>query len=102
MKNNKKVQLKILKKGLTYEQARTALLETGAMITRPDWKGYHFRYFENYGIRLANGDIVLNPKEILDTDKKDWMIVDTNDKNEIEMVYIKIERLLKNLNNIKE
>lgn len=94
MKKVKKVELHILKKGLTYEQAKHALLETGAIITRPEWKGYHFRYFENYGIRLANGKVILNPKEIYDTDKKDWMIVDIYDEDEIEMVFRKVEKIL--------
>lgn len=96
MKKTKKVELHILKKGLTYEQARTALEEKGAMITRPEWKGYHFRYFENYGIRLANGEVILNPEEIYDMDKKDWMIVDIYDADEIEMVFKKVEKALGN------
>lgn len=89
---NKKVELIILKKGLTYEQALNALVEEGAIITRPVWKGYHFRYFENYGIRLANGEVILNPDEVYGKDKKDWMIVDIKDDEEIEMVYKKIKR----------
>lgn len=95
MKKTKKVELIILKKGLTYEQALDALLEEGAIITRPEWKGYHFRYFKNYGIRLANGEVIMNPEEIYDTDKKDWMIVDIQDFDEVEMVFKKIEKILK-------
>lgn len=95
---NKKVELIILKKGLTYEQALNALEEKGSIITRPEWDGYHFRYFENYGIRLANGEIILNPEEVYDTDKKDWMIVDIHDVDEIEMVFRKVEKILNKLN----
>ena len=92
---NKKVELIILKKGLTYEQALNALREEGAIITRPKWKGYHFRYFENYCIRLASGKVLVNPEEIYDTDKKDWMIVDIQDFDEVEMVFEKLEKILK-------
>ena len=95
MKKTSTVELIILKKGLTYEQALDALESEGAIITRPEWKGYHFRYFNNYGIRLANGEVILNPKEVYDKDKKDWMIVDIQDDKEIEMVYQKIKKLEK-------
>lgn len=94
MKKTNKVELIVLKKGLTYEQALNALLEDGAIITRPEWEGYHFRYFENYGIRLANGEVIMNPEEVFDTDKKDWMVVDIKDEKEIEVVYKKIVEIL--------
>lgn len=84
------MEMIILREGLTYEQALDALKNQGAIITRPVWKGYHFRYFEHYGIRLESGEIILNPDEIYDTDKKDWMIVDIRDEREIKAVYKKI------------
>ena len=37
------MEMTILQEGLTYEQAREELLENGVIITRPEWKGYHFR-----------------------------------------------------------
>ena len=41
------IEMTILQEGLTYEQAREELLENGVIITRPEWKGYHFRYFNH-------------------------------------------------------
>lgn len=89
---NKEIKMTILQEGLTYEQAREELLENGVIITRPEWKGYHFRYFNHYGIRLADGEIILNPKEIYDTDKNDWMIVDLEDSEVID-TFNKLEEM---------
>ena len=75
---------KIIKEGLTYKQAKNELVKNGAIITSPEWKGYHFRFFANYCIRLANGEVIVNPEEIYDKDKNDWMIVDIEDS---EMLY---------------
>ena len=86
------IEMTILQEGLTYEQAREELLENGVIITRPEWKGYHFRYFKHYGIRLADGEIILNPKEIYDTDKNDWMIVDVEDSEVID-TFNKLEEM---------
>lgn len=82
----------ILEEGLTYEQAQKRLEEKGEIITRPCWLGYHFRYFDNYCIRLANGEIIVNPEEIYDKDKEDWMVIDV-EIPEVEYVIQKLEEL---------
>ena len=82
---NKEVKKIVLVEGLTYEQAREELLEKGLLISRPDWKGYHFRYFDHYGIRLADGSLILDPEEIYDTDKNDWEIIDVEDDETIDI-----------------
>lgn len=88
----KKVEMKVLQEGLTYEQARYELEENGAIITRPEWGGYHFRYFNNYGIRLVNGEVLVNPKEIYDKDAKNWMVIDIPDE-EVIYVFKKLEKM---------
>ena len=88
----KELEMIVLQEGLTYEQALYELRENGAMISRPEWKGYHFRYFNNYGIRLANGEVMVNPEEIYDTDKNDWMVIDVDD-SEIIYIFQKLEKM---------
>lgn len=82
----------ILQEGLKYEQALYELEENGALISRPEWKGYHFRYFDNYGIRMADGEVIVNPKEVYDTDKNDWMVIDVDD-SEVIHVFKKLEKM---------
>lgn len=91
---NKIVRLQVIEKGLTYQQAKNELLKRGVFITRPNFRGYHFRYFEHYGIRLPNGNILFDPEKIYNTDKNDWMIVEIKDNSEIEKVYKEIVRVL--------
>ena len=88
----KKFKFKVLQEGLKYEQALYELEENGAMITRPEWKGYHFRYFDNYGIRMADGEVIVNPSEIHDKDKVDWMVIDVDD-SEVIHVFKQLEKM---------
>lgn len=88
---SKKVEMKILQEGLTYEQARCELEENGAIITRPQWLGYHFRYFDNYCIRLANGEVIVNPKDTYDKDADNWIVIDV-DEEEVSYVFEKLKK----------
>lgn len=49
--------------------------------TRPEWDGVHFYSKRGeYCILLKTGEVLINPKEIQDADKKDWMIVTITDE----------------------
>lgn len=88
----KEFKFKVLQEGLTYEQALYELEENGVIITRPEWKGYHFRYFNNYGIRLKSGEVMFNPDEVYDTDKNDWMVIDIDEQEGLD-TYEKIKEV---------
>lgn len=51
-----------------------------AFLTRNEWQGIHFtnRYGE-YCILLSNGHIVINPIEVFEMDKPDWVLVEVNE-----------------------
>lgn len=61
-------------RNLTYEQAVDAM-EKGCLVSREEWYGIHLIHNKKYIILLKSGEIIENPKEIYDTDKKDWCIV---------------------------
>lgn len=65
----------VVKTKLTYEQAKEQLEKHGRCITRPDWDGYHTRFFSHYVIITKDLKLIVDPKEIYDIDKNDWMIV---------------------------
>ena len=44
----KELEMIVLQEGLTYEQALYELRENGAIISRPEWKGYHFGYCQGW------------------------------------------------------
>lgn len=66
-----------LKCGLNYEQAKDyARRYRPIYITRPEWNGVHFfNVYGDYCILLKTGEVVINPEEIYDTDKDDWIEV---------------------------
>lgn len=63
-----------ISENLTYDEAKM-LLNQGYFITRPEQDGFHFLAQDNktHCILLKTGEVVVNPKEIYDTDKNDWM-----------------------------
>ena len=69
----------VLLKGLEYDKAvnESHILDGDAQsfITRPEWKGVHFMYKDDYYILLKDGTILKNPSEIYCERKNDWMIV---------------------------
>lgn len=67
----------VLCKNATYEQARKLLDKfSSCYITRREWDGVHFlNANKDYCILLKTGEILVNPENIMDTDKNDWMLV---------------------------
>lgn len=64
----------IIEGNLTYEEARTAMAIR--YVTRPEWDGFHFLNLQDkHCILLKTGELLIDIKEVLDTDKKDWCIV---------------------------
>ena len=64
----------ISKEKLSYEKAFN-LMAKGAIITRSEWDGFHLMFMGNYVIYTKDGQIIINPKEIYDKDKNDWILV---------------------------
>lgn len=65
-------------KNLKYNEAERAIRNTTPThyITRPEWEGVHFyNKYGDYCILLKSGEVVVEPEEIYDTDKQDWMVV---------------------------
>lgn len=60
---------------LTYKQAKDQLEKHGRCISRPEWEGYHTRFFNHYVIITKDLKLIIDPKEVYDKDKNDWMIV---------------------------
>lgn len=74
----KKLYMGIILDCLTYEKA-LEYLNKGMYITRPEWDGYHYRNSNGeYCIMLKDETILVEPNEIHDTDKDDWMVVMLN------------------------
>lgn len=75
---------------LTYEDAR-ALANEGNYISRLEWDGFHFVDIapdgeKTYVVVLKTGEMLFNPREIYDTDKNDWGVVNIiNKKIRFEM-----------------
>lgn len=70
---------------LSYEDALEQA-KNGCFISREDWSGFHFIDIapdgtETYIIVLKDGNIMFNPKEIYDTDKEDWGVVNIVNKD---------------------
>lgn len=68
----------ILETGLTYKQALKKAKKIGQAITRPnEWDGIHIEINNDYFIILKDGQIVKNPEEIHNTERKykDWAVV---------------------------
>jgi hypothetical protein len=60
-----------------YKEALYNMRKKGKFATRPEWDGFHFiTKTGHYGIWLKTGEIILNPRERYNTDKKDWIIVE--------------------------
>ena len=75
---------------LSYEQAKE-LANEGNYISRLEWDGFHFVDVapdgeKTYVVVLKTGEMLFNPREIYDTDKNDWGVVNIiNKKIRFEM-----------------
>jgi hypothetical protein len=70
---------------LTYAEAHRGIKNTSEVhyATRPEWNGVHFYDYDgDYCILLHTGELLINPKELMDKDKTDWMIVTITDEGE--------------------
>lgn len=70
---------------LSYEDALIQA-QAGAYISRLEWDGFHFIDVapdgeRTYIIVLKTGEMLFNPSEIYDVDKKDWGIVNIINKH---------------------
>lgn len=70
---------------LSYEDALEQA-QAGAYISRLEWDGFHFIDVapdgeRTYVIVLKTGEMLFNPTEIYDKDKKDWGVVNIVNKN---------------------
>lgn len=65
----------IIEKDMTYKRCLNKATKTGCGITRPEWDGVHILVGEEYKILTKQGQVLVNPTEIMDTKKKDWQIV---------------------------
>lgn len=64
---------------LSYEDALEQA-QAGAYISRLEWDGFHFIDVapdgtKTYVVVLKTGEMLFNPKEIYDVEKKDWGVV---------------------------
>lgn len=67
----------IIESNLTYKRGLKKATKLGYGLTRPsEWDGIHIVKNDKYYIILKNGEVLENPKEILDTKKKDWAMVE--------------------------
>ena len=64
----------ISKERVNYEKAFNLMVK-GAIITRPEWDGFHLMFMGNCIIYTKDKEIIINPKEIYDKDKNDWICV---------------------------
>lgn len=71
----------LIYEGLTYEEAKKLMVDSKLIfaITRPNWLGYHFYDRKEdggcgYVILTKDDELILDPKEIYDTDKNDWQV----------------------------
>lgn len=60
--------------------------QAGAYISREEWDGFHFIDIapdgtRTYVIVLKTGEMLFNPKEIFDTEKDDWGVVNIVNKD---------------------
>jgi hypothetical protein len=69
-----KLYNEISKERFCYDKA-FHLMTKGAIITRDEWSGFHFLFMGNYIIYTKDREIIINPEEIYDKDKEDWMAV---------------------------
>ena len=70
---------------LSYEDAKE-IAKGGCLISREEWEGFHFidkapTGEETYVIVLKDCSVLINPKEISDTDKDDWGVVNIINKD---------------------
>lgn len=67
----------ILMKNLSYDEAKKLCKENGYFFTRLEWHGFHYIKDDNtYLILNKDKEILINPLEIYDIDKNDWVLVD--------------------------
>lgn len=78
IKNNEILYTHAIMTDLTYEKA-LMYAERGFAITRFDWGGFHCIVDEKYIVVLRNKRIIVNPSEVEDTNKNDWVVVKMSD-----------------------
>ena len=69
-----KLYNELSKERVSYDKAFNLMIK-GAIITRPEWDGFHLMFMGNYIIYTKDKQIIINPEEIYDKDKDDWMFV---------------------------
>lgn len=73
----------VLETGLTYKQALKKAKKLKMAVTRPEeWDGIHIEVDKDYFIILKDGQVVANPEEIHNTERKykDWAVVDITNR----------------------
>lgn len=73
----------IIEENLTYKQAIKKAKKMDKMITRPSvWDGVHVVTEEDYKILQRTGEILVNPDEIWNTERKykDWAVVEPTNR----------------------
>lgn len=61
---------------MSYKKCLKSATKLNKALTRLEWDGIHIVKDDKYYIILKNGEVLVNPKEILDSKKKDWAIVE--------------------------
>ena len=86
-----KLYRQISNKKFSYDEI-VPLMINGAVATRPEWDGFHFIFFGNYIIFTKDKKIIINPENIYDIDKNDWILVTPTEEGFKESY-----RILKNI-----